>query len=266
MTNLYNEQFVKQAMASGVPQENIAAILKRAQQISQRLTKVAFAKANPRFDIVDSLLKSAGMEKTASSVGYAQGILNEAFMNGANLNQAVQFTKQALDSSVQRMQFMQKVAAITNNPKLNQYAEGFVIRAKEAGMSQDDAVALLVDVVDREKLADAGGMFKQPSDGPQAPPSDPAAGAPPSGPMPGGDPTGAGDPTGGADPEAAQIMQMLQSLPPEEQQAIISQLLQAISGGQGGPGGPAGGPPGAGSPPPSAMGPGGPGGAPQGPM
>lgn len=265
MNNLYVQEFTKQALDNGVPQQNIAALLNKASQIASRQTKTAAA---PKLDIVDSLLKNAGMEKNASSISYVNGILNEAFMNGANVAQALQFTKTALDATNTKLAFMSKVNAIANDPRLSQYAEGFIGMAKQAGLSQDEAVSLLVDVVDREKQAhgsdDSTGMFKQPPDaGAGAPPSDPSAGAPPS---PGG-PSGPGsDPSQGApgaDAETAQIMQMLQSLPPEEQQQIIQSLLAAISGQGGGPSpagaGPAGAPPGGpGAMPPMPAGPQGP--------
>jgi DNA-binding transcriptional regulator YhcF (GntR family) len=264
MNELYTREFVKQATQAGVPQQKIAALLERASEISKRSTNNASTKTASSFDIVDSLITNAGMQKNASSVSYVQGILNEALISGANIPQAMNFTKQALAETVKKVAFMDKVSAIANNPRLNEYAEGFIAQAKTAGLSQEEAVSLLVDVVDREKTAvDGDPMFKQPSDqgpGPSAPDSDPAAGAPP-----GGDPSAGEGQPGPSDPQEAQILQMLQSLPPEEQQQIIQQLLAAISGGQGGPGGPgAGGPPpaGAGGPPPGA-GPGGPGGAPQ---
>jgi hypothetical protein len=268
MNELYAQAFVKQATANGLPQQKIAAILSRAEQIAQRQTKTASVKSNQNFDLVTSLLKAAGMEKNASSISFTHGILNEAFMNGANLNEAVQFTKTALDASAKRVQFMQKVAAIANHPTLSQWAEGFLGSAKLAGMTQDDAVALMVDLVDKEKRA--GGddaMFKQPTDGAPAPESDPAAGAPPmggAGGPPPGDPSGGQGQPGGGDPQIAQILQELQSLPPEVQQQVIQQLLSAIGGGQGGPG-PAGAPPmggPAGAPPPGAPPMGGPGGPP----
>ena len=254
MNNLYQQEFVNQALKSGVPQQKVAALLQRAEEIANRPSKTTKTAAT-KLDLVDSLITGAGLEKSASSVSYVQGILNEAFTGGANLPQAISFTKQALDATSKRLAFMEKVSAIANNPQLNQYAEGFITTAKTAGLSQDEAVSLLVDVVDREKAAaDSPDMFKQAPGGTPggapAPQDDPAAGAPPSGP--------GGDPAAGGNPEEAQILQMLQSLPPEEQQQIIQQLLAAISGGAGGQGGP-----GAGGPPPAMAGPGGPGGAPQ---
>lgn len=281
MNELYTREFVKQAAANGLPQQKIAAIINRAQQIAYRQTKTASAKSNQNYDLVGRLLKSAGMEKTASSVSFTHGILNEAFMNGANLNEALEFTKTALDASAKKIQFMQKVAAIANHPTLGQWAEGFLGSAKQAGMSQDDAVALMVDLVDKEKRAagDDSAMFKQPSDGgAPAPEGDPSAGAPPmgAGGPPPGDPSGGQmDPTGGqmdpsggqgqpggGDAQIAQILQELQSLPPEVQQQVIQQLLSVMGGG--GQGGPAGAPPGgpAGAPPPGAPPMGGPGGPP----
>ena len=247
MNDLYVQEFVKQAMQSGVPQETIAALLNRANEISNRQVKTA---ATKNIDIVDSLIAEAAMQKTASSVSYVHGIMNEAITNGANVPQAIQFTKQALAETTKKLTFMEKVSSIVSDPNLRQYAEGFIEMAKQAGLSQDDAVTLLVDVVDREKRAagepDGDEMFKQPSDQTPAPDSDPAAGSPPV--------------DGSSDDEEAQILQLLQSLPPEEQQQVIQHLLAAISGGQGGPGGPGGPPPadaaGAGGPPP---------GGPQGP-
>lgn len=277
MNELYQREFVSQALQSGVPREKIAALLERAENIAQRRTKTAAA---PKGDLVDSLIKGAGLQKTASSISYVQGVLNEAFNSGANLPQAIAFTKQALDATTQKVAFMEKVSAIAASPVLSKYAEGFLESAKTAGLSHDEAVSLLVDIVDREKQAadQAGGpdMFKQapgagapggdPSGGQGGPPdSDPMAGMPPGGGAMGPAGPDGGDPSGGmggpgqSDPQMAQILQELASLPPEEQQQIVQQLLAAISGGgQGGPGGP-----GAGGPPPGAMGPGGPGGAPQ---
>jgi hypothetical protein len=259
MNELYQREFVTQALQSGVPREKIAALLERAEAIAQRKTKTASA---PKVDLVDDLIKNAGLQKTASSVSYTHGLLNEAFNSGANLPQAINITKQALDATAKKVVFMEKVSAINNNPKLSQYAEGFMLAAKTAGLSHDEAVSLLVDVVDREKQA-GDDMFKQSPGGPPpggqggpAPDSDPAAGSPPgggAGAPPSGDPSGGQGGPGASDPQEAQILQMLASLPPQEQQQIIQQLLAAISGGQGGPGGP-----GAGGPPPGAMGAGGP--------
>ena len=254
MKEIYQREFVNQALQAGVPREKIASLLERAEQISKRKVKTASA---PKGDLIDGLLQNAGLQKTASSVSYAQGILNEAFQSGATLPQAINITKQALDASGKKVVFMEKVSAIANNPQLSQYAEGFMAAAKTAGLSHDESVSLLVDIVDREKqAAGADSMFKQSPGGPpdaSAPDSDPAAGSPPSGPggPPPSDPSG-GQGAPGSDPQEAQILQMLASLPPQEQQQIIQQLLAAISGGQGGPGGP---PPGAGGPPPGAGGP-----------
>ena len=251
MNKLYTQELVAQAAQAGVPQEKIAALLQRAEEIASRnTTKTASSK---NIDIVDGLLQEAGMQKTASSVSYVQGILNEAFNSGANLPQAIGFTKKALVATNEKIAFMEKVSAISGNPKLAQYADGFLKKAKEAGMGDDEALSLLVNVIDREKQA--GGpddMFKHaPSQG--GPGGDPGAGAggPPMGAPDAGGIEGPGSP--GGDPQEAQILQMLQSLPPEEQQQIIQQLLAVISGGQGGPGGPSG---------PGAGGPGGPAGAP----
>ena len=253
MNQFYAHQFAQNAQAAGVPVEKVAALLKRASEITTRRGAIKTAGA----EIVNRLIGSAGMNKTASSVAYTHGLLKEAFDNGATLPQAYTFTKQALAETNARLTFMSKVAEIQNSPELSQYAEGFMGRAKLAGMSETDALNLVINVIDNEKRADDAGMFKQPS----APDSDPAAGAPPGGP---GGPGGPAGPTGpGADQEA-QLMQVLQSLPPEEQQQIVQQILAAISGGQGGPGGPGGPPPGAGGPPPSGAG-GPPPGGPQGP-
>jgi hypothetical protein len=245
MNNLYKQEFVNQALQAGIDREKIAAVLSRAEQITKR---GSVKSGSAEFDIVDSIIKEAGLEKNASSVSYVQGIFNEAFNNGANVPQAIQFTKKAMIATSAKVKFMEKVSAIANDPKLSLYADGFIDSAKTAGLSQDEAVALLVNVVDREKSAAHGDdMFKGSpggADGPPSPDSDPAAGAPPGG--------GAGGPPGG-DPQEDQILQMLASLPPQEQQQIIQQLLAAISGGQGGPGAGAGGPPpGAGGPPPGA--------------
>lgn len=253
MNELYQREFVNQATQSGVPQEKIAALLGRATQISQR--KVIKTASAPKGNLIDSLITGAGLQKTASSISYTQGILNEAFTSGANLPQAINITKQALDATAQKVVFMEKVSAIANNPQLSQYAEGFILAAKTAGLSQDEAVSLLVDIVDREKQAGDEQMFKQ---SPSGPPPGPGAGVPPPGlDSPEDDLAAAGQGGHGAgDDQEAQILQMLASLPPEEQQQIIQQLLASISGG-GGPG--AGGPPpGAGGPPPTSLdGPGG---------
>ena len=250
MNELYTQEFVKQALQSGVPQEKIAALLQRADEISTRTTKTA---GTQNTDIIGDLLTGANMEKSASSVSYVHGILNEAFTNGANIPQAIVFAKTALDATNERLAFMQKVSSIKNDANLNQYAEGFMNSAKQAGMTENEALELLVDLVDKEKQANDG-MFKQPSDSQAQGADAEGTGAPP-----------VGQPAHGSD-EEAQIIQMLQSLPPEEQQQIIQQLLAAISGGQGGLSGPppsAGGlPPSAGGPPPGAMAPGGP----QGPV
>jgi hypothetical protein len=259
MNELYVKEFVKQAMQQRVPQTKIAALLQRASQIVNSQVKAASTK----LDIVDGLIKESGLQKTASSVSYVHGILNEALVNGADVPEAIQFTKQALDATNKRINFMEKVSKIANDPKLNLYAEGFIEKAKIAGMEQDEAIQLLVDVVDREKRA-AGDdeMFKHPTDGmevPPAPEGDPSVGAPP------GMNPGAGNSTD--DAEVAQILQMLQSLPPEEQQQIIQQLLAAIGSAQGGPAGPGAGEGVAPGPlaPPAQAGPGGPMG-PQGPI
>jgi hypothetical protein len=256
MNDLYTQEFVKQAQQAGLAQEKIATLLQRASQIANRSN---IKTASKKLDIVDSLIKDAGLQKTASSVSYVQGILNEALTSGANIPQAIGFTKQALYATGQKIVFMDKVAAIQANPQLSQYAEGFLSSAKTAGLSQDEAVNLLVDLVDNEKRAGGDDMFKGapagaggPPPGAGAPMDDPSAGGPPGmgpgDPGAGGPPPGAGGPPpGGGEAEEAQILQMLQSLPPEEQQEVIQQLLAAISGGQGGPGGP-----GAGGPPPGA--------------
>ena len=244
MNEIYTRQFVHQALQTGIPQEKIAALLNKADQIaqrSQRSTKTAATK----FDFVDSLLVTAGLQKTASSVAYTQGLLSEAFTAGANVPQAYSFAKQALEATNVKLAFMQKIANINNSPALSKYAEGFLTSAKQAGVSDDEALSLLVNVIDREKRAGDDSMFKGAPSGPPPPP-----GMPPGG--PGGDPTGgAGGPPPGADPmsgpgaqvggpggsEEQQLLQLLESLPPEEQQKLIQELLATMGGGQGGPGG-----------------------------
>ena len=247
MNNLYAAEFTKQALQNGVPHEKVASLLARAEQIAKR-KPTNIKQASAKINIVDNLIAEAGLAKTASSVSYVEGVLNEAFTNGANLPQALTFTKQALAATSERVKFMEKVSSIANNPKLNKYAEGFMETAKQAGLSQDESLSLLVDLVDREKMADGGNdMFKK------APGADAGAGGPP----PGMDPSAG---AGASDPQEAQVLQLLQSLPPEEQQQIIQQLLAAISGG--GPGAGAGAGAGAGGPPPGA----GPGAGPGGPQ
>ena len=243
MNEIYTRQFAHQALQAGIPQEKIAALLNKADQIaqrSQRSTKTAATK----FDFVDSLLVTAGLQKTASSVAYTQGLLSEAFTAGANVPQAYNFAKQALEATNVKLAFMQKIANINNSPALSKYAEGFLTSAKQAGVSDDEALSLLVNVIDREKRAGDDSMFKGAPSGPPPP------GMPPGG--PGGDPTGgAGGPPPGADPmsgpgaqvggpggsEEQQLLQLLESLPPEEQQKLIQELLATMGGGQGGPGG-----------------------------
>src|ERR1035438_584303 len=100
MNSIYQQEFVNQAVKSGVANEKIAALLERAEEITKRKsTKTASSK----LDLVDSLIQGAGMDKTASSVSYVQGILNEAFQSGANLPQAINITKQALDATTQKL-------------------------------------------------------------------------------------------------------------------------------------------------------------------
>ena len=228
MNDQLAKQFVSHALRAGVPQEKIAALLNKADEISTRRTKTAASK----FDVVDSLLSQAGLQKTASSVAYTQGLLSEALNNGANIPQAYGFAKQALEATNVKLAFMQKVAAIGNSPALSKYAEGFLASAKQAGMTDDAALSLLVNVVDNQKqAADGDPMFKSP-----APDADPSAGAPP-----GGAPGGAPGADGQVGQEEQQLMQLLQSLPPEQQQQVVEQILAAIQGGgQGGPGGPGG--------------------------
>ena len=268
MNDQLAKQFVSHALRAGVPQEKIAALLNKADEISTRRTKTAATK----FDIVDSLLTNAGLQKTASSVAYTQGLLSEALTNGANVPQAYGFAKQALEATNTKLAFMQKVAAISNSPALSKYAEGFLGSAKQAGIADDEALSLLVNVIDNQKQASGDPMFKSP-----APDGAPAAGAPPGGgaggpppgagaPPPGGAPGGEpphhgghpGGPEGQVGQEEQQLMELLQSLPPEQQQQIVEQLLAAIQGGgqggPGGPGGPGGQPPGAGAPPPGGGG------------
>jgi DNA-binding transcriptional regulator YhcF (GntR family) len=225
MNQTYSQEFINKALKAGYPQEKIAAVLHRAGVISERNTKLASVKQN----LIGTLLDYSGMQKSASSVSYVEGLLKEAFDNGANLAQAAEFTKQALDATCERVTFMNKVSSIANDAELSKYAEGFLMQAKQAGIADDQALSLLVDLVDNVKQANDEGMFKQPNDPavPSAPDSDPSAGAPPG--------------MGAGGDQEAQILQMLQSLPPEEQQQIIQQLLATISGGQGGgPGGPTG--------------------------
>jgi len=255
MNDLYTQEFVKQALQSGIPQEKIATLLNKADEISKRQSTSTKTASIMNQDIIGNLINQAGMSKTASSIAYTNGLFSEALVNGANIPQAMQFVKTALAETSKKVAFMEKVSAIANDPKLSQYAEGFLNRAKQAGLSEDDSVRLLVDVVDREKsAAHPDDMFKSAPPGAGGDPSlGGPQGAPPMPGGPGGDPGAGADPSGAGGPggdEEAQILQMIQSLPPEEQHKLISALMAAIQGGGAGPGtgdpsqsGPAGAPP-----------------------
>ena len=259
MNQFYAEQFASQAVASGIPREKVAALLKRAEEISYRRDSLKTAGA----ELVGRLMNKSGMQKSASSQAYVLGLLKTAFDEGANLPQAYDFCSRALVATNEKLAYMAKVAEVQNSPELSKYAEGFLASAKLAGMNEQDATNLLLNVIEREKRAHGGddsAMFKHPQDpssagtppggGDPASGGGPAPGAPPmsSAPSPDGAPPG-GDvgAAGGGDvaQEEQALMQMLQSLPPNEQQQILQQIISAIQQQQGQGGQPGAGPQGA---------------------
>ena len=269
MNEAYVNSFVKQARAAGMPQQKIAALLDRAYEISSR-GNVKSAADNHLDQLVTGLLGQAGLDKTASSVAYTNGILKEALDQGATPAQAMDCAKNALRKTSEDLTTMGKMASIVQNQDYASYAEGFIKAATTAGLSDADATRAFVNLFEREKRAhghDGGDMFKHTGLPPGGDPSqggppgmDPGAGVPPgmddgsAGGPPGGDPSqgGPGGPGGQIPPEL--LIQLLQMLAQEQQQQ---------QGGQGGPPGmmppPGGAPPGMppGGAPPGGM-PGGP--------
>ncbi len=218
MNQAYVDSFIKQALSSGVPEEKIAALLHKAEEISLRKSpKTAEENLNL---IVSNLLKEAGLQKTASSVAYTNGILKQALDSGATPDNAITIAKEALDATQARLNYLSKISAIANDAELSNYAEGFLKAAMDAGMTEADATSALISQIDNIKLASSE-LFKQPVSGPDAGPE-----------------AGLGDdgaPAPGQGGPQEDPLQLIQSLPPEQQQALIQQLLAMIGGGQGGP-------------------------------
>jgi len=160
MNDKYISAFIKQATAAGMPQQKIAALLDKAYEIGSR-GSVKTAAANYLDQTVTTLLSSAGLNKTASSVAYTNGILKEALDQGATPEQAIEFTKRALYQTSNNLGTMSKLAAIAQNKDYASYAEGFIKSAIDAGMSQQDAAQTLVALFEREKRASGEEMFKQ---------------------------------------------------------------------------------------------------------
>ena len=251
----YVDQFINDALKAGMPREKIASLLSKADEISTRGNKLQPKLAESYLDnTINQLLTSTGFDKTASSVAYTHGLLKSAIDAGASPAEAMQITKAALAQTYSNLTHMQKVSAVQNDPNLYNYALGFVKSAVAKGYNEQEAWNYVVNLIDQEKQAAHGGnqMFKQ----------DVSQGGPGGAPGgPGGDPTGGmgGGPggAGGGQPSEDDVMALLQSLPPEEQQQVLQQFLAMISGGQGGPGGA-----GAGSPAMPPQGGGAPGGLP----
>lgn len=254
MNEQYVASFVKQALAAGMPQQKIAQLLDKAMEISSR-GSVKTAAANHLDQIVSGLLQGAGLDKTASSVAYTNGILKEALDNGATPEQAIGLAKQALYKTTEDLTVMSKMASISQKQEHAYYAEGFIKAAMGAGMNQADATRACVGLF--EKTA-GGDMFKQ---GPQA--GGPPSGGDPSDPSGGGDPS-QGDPSQGG-PGGPGGGDSLNNIPPQLLMQLLQMLAQQQQGGQGGPppgmmppGGPPGMPPGGAGGPPQGMPPGGP--------
>ena len=115
MNQFYAEQFASQAVASGIPREKVAALLKRAEEISYRRDSLKTAGA----ELVGRLMNKSGMQKSASSQAYVLGLLKTAFDEGANLPQAYDFCSRALVATNEKLAYMAKVAEVQNSPELS---------------------------------------------------------------------------------------------------------------------------------------------------
>src|SRR6266853_52954 len=103
----YIVDFVKQALAQGIPQTKVAELLNKAQEISNRQnTKTA---GNNFDEVFSGLIKGAGLDKTNSSVAYTSGLIKESMNLGATPQQAIELTKHALYKTNQDLQLMQKM-------------------------------------------------------------------------------------------------------------------------------------------------------------
>jgi hypothetical protein len=253
MTEQLVQEFTKRALSAGLPREKVAALISKAAEIqSRRPQKVKTAEENLN-EIVSSLLTEAGFDKNASSIAYTHGILKEALDHKLSPDATIKVAQQALYKTRENLELAAKLAEISQDPKLAEYAEGFIKAATDNGYSQEDATRYVVDLIQNEKRAVAGGpagmgaigqpgagqggpgamgMFKQPMPDPSqgasglgGPGAGPGAGAPGGG-MGGLEALlgqgGPGGPGGQGGPGGEQIdPQMLQ------------QLLAIISGGQG---------------------------------
>lgn len=244
MTDQLVNEFVKRALNSGIPREKVAALVSKAQEIEFRNApqKTAQVQLN---NIVSNLLNEAGFDKNASSIAYTQGILKEALDNRISPNAAVKVAQLALAKTRANLNTANKLAEISKNAELADYAEGFIKAATSRGYTQEYATNYVINLIEKEKRAagpggqppmppggggapGGGGMFKQPMPDPSS------LGGP------GGAPGGPGG-QGGIPPELAALLggqggQGGQQIDPQ----MLEQILALISGGQGqgGPGGP----------------------------
>ena len=224
---LVNE-FIKRALHSGIPQEKVAMLVSKAQEIEFRNSPQKAAQA--QLDtVVTNLLNEAGFDKNASSVNYVHGILKEALDNKCSSDTCIKVAKLALAKTRDNLQTAEKLAAISKNAELADYADGFIKAATSRGYSEEYATKYVINLIENEKRAfgpggmegqppapPAGGMFKQPMPDPSSLSGGGSGGPGGPGGMPGG-------PEGQIDPQ------------------LIQQLLALISGGQGGGQGPAAG-------------------------
>jgi hypothetical protein len=255
MTEQLVREFTKHALASGLAREKVAALISKAAEIqSRRPQNIKTAEANLN-EIVSSLLSEAGFDKNASSIAYTHGILKEALDNRISPEATIKVAKLALTKTRENLELATKLAEISRDPGLAEYAESFIKAATDHGYSQEDATRYVVGLIENEKRAVAGGpagmgavgqpggagqgsmgMFKQPmpdpSQGGLGGPGGPPGGAPGMGGA--GGPPGMGD-QGGMGGLEALLGQGGQGAPGGEQidPQMLQQLLAIISGGQG---------------------------------
>jgi hypothetical protein len=210
--------FIKRAQEVGLSKEQAERFLSDNLNIN---TKTAEQKLD---EVITSILTDSGVEKSAQSAAYIEGVLKAAIDKGCNDNQAIEFAKIAATNSN-----LKKMPPIPNNngkngEKMAAYAEGFMKAAQEKGFTEGQSLDLLKFAVNHgrqpapvEKKADMGGM---------------------------------GGMDGGMDPAMMQqIMQMLQggggaaqqAAPPQGGGLDINSLLASLGGGGGGAGGAGGG-------------------------
>ena len=147
--------FIKQALQAGVAADNIEQLVAQRFGLASKQAAAAANQAPSVDSVVTSLLSDAGLNKTAQTAGYVQGLLAEAIDAGASFGQACKVAELAL---LESKQTLDKQAAETAAAELAVRQEGFLKAALDAGYDERQAREMLVHRYGSVKQADAGMM------------------------------------------------------------------------------------------------------------